>query len=395
MVKYCYASKEILRERRRNILRINKERVVQQFYDLIAIPCPSTQERQVADYLIREMEALGGTVTEDNAAAALQGTTGNLFINFPGTVEGVPKILLSAHLDCVNPCAGIQATLEDGVFRSDGTTILGGDDKSGVTAILETLRCLKEQNIPHGPLQVVFTVCEEQGVAGSRNMDASLLDADFGYCLDSSGHPGKIIFAAPGQNKIFTKVHGKTAHGGLAPEKGINAIKKAAEILLDVPTARIDEETTCNIGIIHGGTATNVVPDLVEIAMDCRSRNLEKLEALTERIVAAYQEGGKKAGVPVDVEVRPSYKPYELPKDSPCILLAAKAAEELGLPVDVAATGGGSDSSHFNGNGVPCTVLGTGMTNVHTVEEILLEKDLYDICEWTLSIVADNAKKQA
>lgn len=395
MVKYCYASKELLRERRRNILRINKERVVQQFYDLIAIPCPSTQERQVADYLIREMEALGGTVTEDNAAAALQGTTGNLFINFPGTVEGVPKILLSAHLDCVNPCAGIQATLEDGVFRSDGTTILGGDDKSGVTAILETLRCLKEQNIPHGPLQVVFTVCEEQGVAGSRNMDASLLDADFGYCLDSSGHPGKIIFAAPGQNKIFTKVHGKTAHGGLAPEKGINAIKKAAEILLDVPTARIDEETTCNIGIIHGGTATNVVPDLVEIAMDCRSRNLEKLEALTERIVAAYQEGGKKAGVPVDVEVRPSYKPYELPKDSPCILLAAKAAEGLGLPVDVAATGGGSDSSHFNGNGVPCTVLGTGMTNVHTVEEILLEKDLYDICEWTLSIVADNAKKQA
>lgn len=268
-------------------MRINKERVVQQFYDLIAIPCPSTQERQVADYLIREMEALGGTVTEDNAAAALQGTTGNLFINFPGTVEGVPKILLSAHLDCVNPCAGIQATLEDGVFRSDGATILGGDDKSGVTAILETLRCLKEQNIPHGPLQVVFTVCEEQGVAGSRNMDASLLDADFGYCLDSSGHPGKIIFAAPGQNKIFTKVHGKTAHGGLAPEKGINAIKKAAEILLDVPTARIDEETTCNIGIIHGGTATNVVPDLVEIAMDCRSRNLEKLEALTERIVAA------------------------------------------------------------------------------------------------------------
>lgn len=395
MVKYCYASKELLRERRRNILRINKERVVQQFYDLIAIPCPSTQERQVADYLIREMEALGGTVTEDNAAAALQGTTGNLFINFPGTVEGVPKILLSAHLDCVNPCAGIQATLEDGVFRSDGATILGGDDKSGVTAILETLRCLKEQNIPHGPLQVVFTVCEEQGVAGSRNMDASLLDADFGYCLDSSGHPGKIIFAAPGQNKIFTKIHGKTAHGGLAPEKGINAIKKAAEILLDVPTARIDEETTCNIGIIHGGTATNVVPDLVEIAMDCRSRNLEKLEALTERIVAAYQEGGKKAGVPVDVEVRPSYKPYELPKDSPCILLAAKAAEELGLPVDVAATGGGSDSSHFNGNGVPCTVLGTGMTNVHTVEEILLEKDLYDICEWTLSIVADNAKKQA
>ncbi len=380
-------------ERRRSILRINKERVLNQFYELIGIPCPSTQERQVADVLIKELQELGGTVVEDKASAEkLGGTTGNLVASFPGTVSGAPTILLSSHLDCVNPCTGIKATLKDGVFRSDGTTILGGDDKSGVVAIMETLRCLKEQNIPHGPLQVVFTVCEEQGVAGSRNMDPTLLHADFGYCLDSSGHPGKIIFAAPGQNKIFTKVHGKTAHGGIAPEKGINAIKKAAEILMDVPTARIDEETTCNIGIINGGTATNIVPDLVEIAMDCRSRNLQKLEALTERIVTAYKEGGKKAGVKVDVEVRPSYKPYELPKDSKCIVLAAKAAEELGLTVDIAATGGGSDSSHFNAFGVPCTVLGTGMTNVHTVEEILLEKDLYDICEWTLAIVADNAK---
>lgn len=376
-----------------DILKINKQRVLDEFYELISIPCPSTQERAVADLLTKRLEELGGVVTEDNTAAEVNGTSGNLVANFKGNVPGAKTILLSAHMDCVNPCAGIKPHIEDGVIKSDGTTILGGDDKGGVVAIMETLRCLKEQNLPHGDIQVVFTVCEEQGVAGSRHLDKNLLHADYGFCLDSSGRPGKIIFAAPGQNKIFAKIHGKTAHGGLAPEKGINAIKKAAEILMDVPTSRIDEETTCNIGIINGGTATNIVPDLVEIAMDCRSRDHKKMEALTERIVKAYEEGGKKTGVKVDVEVHHSYDPFCLPKDSDCIRLAAKAAEELGLPVDIAATGGGSDSSHLNGLGIPTTVLGTGMTNCHTVEEILLEEDLYMTCEWALAIVTANAAK--
>ncbi|MER2138809.1 MAG: M20/M25/M40 family metallo-hydrolase [Succiniclasticum sp.] len=260
-------------------MTINKQRVLDEFFELIKIPCPSLGEREVADLLKKKLEELGGEVTEDmQAAKALNGTAGNIVADFKGTVAGAPRILLNAHMDCVNPCAGIKPRIEDGVIKSDGTTILGGDDKGGVVAILETLRCLKEQNLPHGDIQVVFSVSEEQGCAGAKNLDTSLLHSDIGYALDSSGRPGKIIFAAPGQNKIFAKVHGKTAHGGVAPEKGINAIKKAAEILMDVPTSRIDEETTCNIGIIHGGSATNIVPDLVEIAMDCRSRNPEKLK---------------------------------------------------------------------------------------------------------------------
>lgn len=375
-------------------MRINRERVLHEFFELISIPCPSLQEREVADLLKTRLEELGGSVTEDTASAeALGGTAGNLVANFKGTVDDAPVILLSAHMDCVNPCAGIKPHIEDGVIKSDGTTILGGDDKGGIVAVLETLRCLKEQNLPHGDIQVIFSVSEEQGCAGIKNLNTGLLHADMGFALDSSGRPGKIIYAAPGQNKIFAKVHGKTAHGGVAPEKGINAIKKAAEILMDIPTARIDEETTCNIGIIKGGSATNIVPDLVEIAMDCRSRNPEKLEGLTEKIVAAFKAGGEKVGVPVDVEVRPSYKPYCLEKDSTVIRLAAKTAEDLDLPVEITATGGGSDSSHFNGFGVPCTVLGTGMTNVHTVDEILLEEDLYMTCEWTLAIVCEAVKK--
>ncbi len=375
-------------------MKINKQRVLNEFYELIQIPCPSLQERVVADILKKRLEELGCTVTEDvESAKLLGGSAGNLVADLKGTVAEAPAILLSAHMDCVNPCAGIKPCLENGVIRSDGTTILGGDDKGGIVAILETLRCLKEQNLPHGDIQVIFSVSEEQGCAGIKNLDTALLHADMGFALDSSGRPGKIIYAAPGQNKIFAKIHGKTAHGGIAPEKGINAIKKAAEILIDIPTGRVDEETTCNIGIIHGGSATNIVPDLVEVAMDCRSRNPEKLENLTDKIVTIFKQGGEKAEVPVDVEVRSSYKPYCLAKDSAVIELAAKTAKALQLPVDITATGGGSDSSHFNGYGVPCTVLGTGMTNVHTVDEILLEEDLYMTCEWTLAIVCEAAKR--
>lgn len=375
-------------------MKINKQRVLNEFYELIQIPCPSLQERVVADILKKRLEELGCTVTEDvESAKLLGGSAGNLVADLKGTVAGAPAILLSAHMDCVNPCAGIKPCLENGVIRSDGTTILGGDDKGGIVAILETLRCLKEQNLPHGDIQVIFSVSEEQGCAGIKNLDTALLHADMGFALDSSGRPGKIIYAAPGQNKIFAKIHGKTAHGGIAPEKGINAIKKATEILIDIPTGRVDEETTCNIGIIHGGSATNIVPDLVEVAMDCRSRNPEKLENLTDKIVTIFKQGGEKAEVPVDVEVRSSYKPYCLAKDSAVIELAAKTAKALQLPVDITATGGGSDSSHFNGYGVPCTVLGTGMTNVHTVDEILLEEDLYMTCEWTLAIVCEAAKR--
>lgn len=373
---------------------INKERILKEFFDLIQLPCPSFKERPAADYVIPKLQELGAvSIVEDSQSReALGGDTGCIVADFKGNVANAPKILLAAHLDCVANCIGIKPQIVDGVIKSDGTTILGGDDKGGVVAILETLRCLKEQNIPHGDIQVLFSVCEEQGVAGTRTMNGSLLNADFGYALDSSGRPGKIIFAAPGQNKIFAKIHGKTAHGGVAPEKGINAIKKAAEILCGVPTSRIDEETTCNIGIINGGVATNVVPDLVEVAMDCRSRNKAKMDKLTQDIIDAFVEGGKKVDTPVEVEVKKSYDPYCLDHNSTCIQLAAKACEELGLEVNITATGGGSDASHINGHGVPCTVLGTGMTNVHTVEEILLEEDLYMCAELTLKIVSMAAK---
>lgn len=373
---------------------INKKRVLAEFLELVQIKCSTKQEREVGDLLIARLKELGCTVVEDNAAEKLGGNCGNIIATLKGNIPNAPTVMLAAHLDCVEPCAGVKPQIKDGVITSDGTTILGADDKAGVTAILETLRVIKEQNLAHGGIQVVFAVAEEGGVNGSKNMDSSLLKADFGYALDSSGRPGKIIVRAPGQNKIHVKIHGKTAHAGLAPEQGINAIVAAGKILATVPQGRIDDETTCNVGVIKGGRATNIVPDLVEISCESRSRNQEKLDKLTDEICTAFEEGAKENNVKVEVVVAKAYGPYVLDEKSHVVAAAADAAKKLGLDVQITGTGGGSDANNYNNYGVPCSVLGVGMQKAHTTEEFIIEEDLYTTAAWILQIVKDAAQSK-
>lgn len=374
---------------------INKERIRKEFLELIQIRCSTHDEREIGDLLTKRLQELGGTVKEDQAGEKLGGNCGNLVADFPATagMEKVPTVMLTAHMDCVEPCAGIHPIIENGIIRSDGTTILGSDDKAGVTAILETLRQLREQGLPHGPLQVVFTISEENGVHGSQNLDSSLLHADMGFTLDTHGHPGVMSYKAPGKNQIHIHIAGKAAHAGVEPEKGINAIVAAGTLLADAPQGRIDVETTCNVGRIAGGSATNVVADSCDVYYESRSRDKKKLEEITQRIVDHFKRGEKTTGCHITAEVSPDYGPYEIPQDAPAIEVASRAAKKLGFPLELEESGGGSDANHFNTYGVPTVVLGVGMTNCHTKEEYIEEKDLYDSAEWTLAIVLEAAKE--
>lgn len=374
---------------------INKERIRKEFLELIQIRCSTHDEREIGDLLTKRLQELGGTVKEDQAGEKLGGNCGNLVADFPATagIEKVPTVMLTAHMDCVEPCAGIHPIIENGIIRSDGTTILGSDDKAGVTAILETLRQLREQGLPHGPLQVVFTISEENGVHGSQNLDSSLLHADMGFTLDTHGHPGVMSYKAPGKNQIHIHIAGKAAHAGVEPEKGINAIVAAGTLLADAPQGRIDVETTCNVGRIAGGSATNVVADSCDVYYESRSRDKKKLEEITQRIVDHFKRGEKTTGCHITAEVSPDYGPYEIPQDAPAIEVASRAAKKLGFPLELEESGGGSDANHFNTYGVPTVVLGVGMTNCHTKEEYIEEKDLYDSAEWALAIVLEAAKE--
>ena len=366
---------------------INRKRMLDEFFELVQIKCSTRAERQVADVVKQKLADLHLEVSEDDAGAKIGGNCGNVLAYLPGTVAAAPALLFTAHLDCVEPCGGIVPVLKDGIITSAGDTILGSDDKSGVVAILEALRLVKEQNIPHGNIQVVFTVAEEGGLNGSKSLDPALLKADFGYALDSSGSPGEIVNMAPGQNKIDITVYGKKAHAGVAPEEGINAIVLAGKALAQLKDGRIDPETTANIGSIQGGTATNIVPDVVEIKAEARSRNPEKLAAQTEHMRQVFEETAKAAGGRAEVVVGKEYDAYVLPETAPVVVLARKAVESIGLKPVIKPTGGGSDANYFNSYGVPTAVLGTGMSKVHTTDEFIREEDLYNIGELALAII--------
>ena len=358
---------------------VNKERMLAEFKEVVAVPCHTLQERPVFEMLRAKLEALGFTVEEDDAGEKLGGNCGNLWAFLASNKVGAVSVLLSAHMDGVEPCGGTTVVQKDGVLYSDGTTILGGDDKSGVVAILEGVRMLVEEHAEHGDIQILFTIAEEGGVNGSRCMDRSKLKAQVAYALDGEGAPGEIVIGAPGQYRYKISVHGKKAHGGLEPEKGINAIMIAAKALAEVKRyGRIDEETTCNIGIIGGGVATNVVPDLVEIEGDVRSRNNEKLEAIREEVVSTICNAVEKYGAKVTAEVEHKYSSFLIDTESTVVKLAKSACAMYGFTPDITQTGGGSDANFLNAYGVPCVILGTGMQNVHTIEEFIKEEDLYN-----------------
>ncbi|MBQ9764001.1 MAG: M20/M25/M40 family metallo-hydrolase [Phascolarctobacterium sp.] len=358
---------------------VNKERMLAEFKEVVAVPCHSLQERPIFELLRAKLEALGFTVEEDDAGEKLGGNCGNLWAFLPATKSGAVSVLFSAHMDGVEPCGGTTVVQKDGYLYSDGTTILGGDDKSGVVGILEGVRMLVEDKAEHGDIQILFTIAEEGGVNGSRCMDRSKLRAEVAYALDGEGSPGEIVIGAPGQYRYKISVHGKKAHGGVEPEKGINAIMIAAKALAEVKRyGRIDEETTCNIGLIGGGVATNVVPDLVEIEGDVRSRSNEKLEAVREEVVSTICNAVEKFGGKFTAEVEHKYSGFFIDTNSTVVKLAERACQLYGFTPDITQTGGGSDANFFNAYGVPCVILGTGMKNVHTVEEFLKEEDLYN-----------------
>lgn len=373
---------------------IDQTKLISDFCELVKITCSTGKERQVVDVVKGKLTALGLEVGEDNVADKIKGNAGNVFGYLSGTVTGAPVIMLSAHLDSVAPCAGINPQIADGVIKSDGTTILGADDKAGVAGILEALRIVKEQGLPHGDIQVVFTVAEEGGLNGSKYIDTSRLKADFGYALDSGGEPGRIINSAPGQDSIKATIHGKSAHAGIAPEEGINAIVVAAQALTKMTQGRIDHETTANVGIIKGGQATNIVPDKVVVECEARSRDLDKLAAQSKHMADAFNQAAESAGAKADVDITSIYSPFVLADNTQVISVASAAAKNIGLTPILEATGGGSDANFFNAYGVPTAVLGVGMSKVHTCEEFITVADLCNTAELVLAIIGEAAKTQ-
>ena len=357
---------------------INQPRLLETFLDLIAIDSPSGQEEAISKDLARRLAALGGAVETDEHW--------NLIARWPGPGDW---LMLSAHMDTVGKDVGIKPVIRDGVIYSDGTTILGGDDKSGVAAILEVIRSLREEGLAYPPLEVVISVSEEVGLRGAKLLDKSKLRARRGYVLDAGGPIGTIVTNAPSQDSLEIKVHGKTAHAGGEPENGINAIVVASDAIATMPLGRIDFETTANIGVIQGGVATNIVPDEVFIKGEARSRDNDKLALQTATMAAAFQDAAERHGARVEFKIQRSYSTFKWPNDHPVVAAAVSAAQRLGLTPRIQGTGGGSDANIYAEVGIVCAVLSTGMEDVHTPSEHIAIAAMVDAARLLQEIVAN------
>ncbi len=375
-------------------MMVNQDRIVQEFMELVQIDSAPGQERQLADALKQKLETLGLEVLEDNAGAAIGGDTGNIIARLPGQLKNVPTVAFAAHMDRVTPGFGIKPQIKDDVIYSDGTTILAADDVAGIVQMLEAVRVLKEQEIEHGDIELLFTISEEAGLQGAKNLDRNLLKAEAAYFLDGGGDVGTIIPSAPAQKKLTVKVNGVPAHAGIEPEKGTSAIVVAAEAITRMNLGRIDEETTCNIGIIKGGQATNIIPAEVTLIGEVRSRNEAKLEAQVNHMVSEFEAAADRFGVTVDIEIEESYPAMNLSEDDQAVQLVVEATKALGLSPVLVPTGGGSDANILVGKGLPSVILGIGMEKVHSTEEFISIKQLVAGAELVVAIVqqAANAK---
>lgn len=358
---------------------LNQKRLIDEFCKLVAIDSPSFHERKMADVLMKYLEELGFEVNEDDANQVYNSECGNVYGYLEGTIKGDP-ILFCTHMDTVAPALNKRAIVkENGRIESDGNTVLGADDISGIVAILEALRTIKENNLPHRSIEVLFAMAEEPYLKGSLVFDYTKIKSKEAYVLDLTGPIGGVAYQAPTVFAIDASMHGKAAHAGFAPEKGINAIVLAAKAISNLPLGRIDEETTANVGIIEGGLATNIVPDACLVKGEIRSSSHEKAVNQVELMKKIFIDTAAECGGTCEVNITTGCISYEIEKNHMVLKRFETVCEELAIEVLLQKTFGGSDNNNFFQHGIMGVVIACGMQQVHSCSEYTTVEDLVKI----------------
>ena len=350
------------------------------FVRLCEIASPTGEERAVADAVLEELRGLGVEVEEDGSAGPARAAAGNLIARVPGTGEG--WLSFFAHLDTVPHEGPIEVSAEDGVFRSKGDTILGADNKAAVTILIE-LAARHASNPPPVGLELIFTVAEEDGLRGAKALEISRLRAPFGFVIDHATPIGEVIVAAPTHKRLVASFTGREAHAGINPEDGTSAIAAAAAAVAGMKLGRLDEETTANVGVIEGGTATNVVP--AHCRIDCEARSLDDFRATAtiSKMVDGCTWAASEHGCDVDVELTEMFRAYRVPSSAAPVTVARAALERCGHEPTEIATGGGSDANALIARGFDCVLLANGTEANHTPQESVAAKRLVqmvDVC---------------
>ncbi len=350
-------------------------RLLSTFLDLVRIDSPSCAEAGVAAYAGEVLRASGCEVEIDGAGGVVGSNTGNLLAKLKANASG-RSVLLSAHMDCVQPCEGVEPMVDGGVIMAAGATVLGADDKAGVAAILEAIRRVVERGRPHAEIRVILTVAEELGLRGAKAIDPAVLSGDVCLVLDADGPVGGMVSESPTHYTFTATFEGTAAHAGVCPESGKSAVSMAAGAIESMRLGRLDDETTANIGTIHGGTATNVVPAMVVMTGECRSRNTQRVEEVLADMENAMRHSAEHHGGSVKVDWTREYRGLRLKPHDDIVRLVEAACEDIGVAARPFATGGGSDGNIFGETGIPTLVLSCGMNGVHGIGESVAVAEL-------------------
>jgi len=362
---------------------INQSRLINTFLDLVKIDSPSGGEKQAAEFVAARLRALGLEPKLD--------ALNNVVAFFPGRGGVTPPLLLNAHTDSVMPCLGIKPRIGGDVIKSDGTTILGADARAGVAAILEAIAVIREQNLPHRPLEIAITSQEEVGLVGAKGLDLSAFKAKIGVVLDSHGPVGTIVTQSPSHNLIEATITGKAAHAGVEPEKGISAIVVAAEAIAAMELGWVDEETTANIGVIKGGTARNIIAEKCELLGEARSRRESKLKRQTNAMARALERAAKKHRAKVDVKVTRAYNLFRFTQRDEVVRQVSAAIERVGRKPVLEKSCGGSDANVFSAHGIACVPIGIGYEKIHTTEEFIPIAELVKTAQLVVELARETA----
>jgi len=357
---------------------IDQERLLKTFCDLVQIDSPSGEEEAISRDLVQRLEALGFVAGQDHHG------------NVIASEEGDNPLMLSVHMDTVEPGRGIRPIVSGGLIHTDGTTILGGDCKAGIAAILEAIEAIRDDHVKRFPVQIVVTRGEEIGLVGARNVDFSLIAAKEGIIFDGDGPVSRVTVASPTYVRFDIRVTGRAAHAGLEPEKGLSAIRIAAEIIAQLPQGRIDEETTINVGSIEGGTVRNAVPESASLAGEFRSRNTETLEMVRQQVIDTVEAARRRyPDANIREELETQFQTYSLAEDDQIVTRVTSAIAALGMVPELGASGGATDANIFNFNGVPSVVVGIAARDMHTTREHLDVSELLDVARFCYVLLSE------
>lgn len=348
---------------------INRERIISEFSELVEIDSPSFGERKMADVLKHKLEGIGFSVNEDGAGSNYGSDCGNLYGYLSGDIPGEP-LLFSGHMDTVAPALGKKAVLHsDGRITSEGNTVLGADDIAGLVSILEAIRSLREEGIPHRSIEVLFPIAEEVYAKGSCVFDYTKIKAKEAYVLDLDGKVGRAAYTAPSILSFTAIIRGRASHAGFSPEEGIHSIAIAAKAINQMKLGRIDPETTVNIGTISGGAATNIIPESCKVEGEIRSFHHDKALDCLEEIKALFLLEAEQAGASLDWEEFINCIAYETKLNSTVAEQYREACALVGLSAEFVKTFGGSDHNVFATKGIEGLVISNAMNRVHSCEE--------------------------